>query len=46
MEARNAIIVAAKENLIVRVCVVSDHNAASRWVYDAAAVRMRIYAVA
>lgn len=46
MQARDAIIVATEENLIVWICVVSDHDTAARGVDDMAAVGMRVNAVA
>ena len=45
MQARNAIIVTTKENLIVWVGVVTDYDAASRRVHNAAAVGMRVDAI-
>ena len=46
MQARNAVIVATKEHLVVRVCVVAYHDATTSRVDDAAAVGMRVYAIA
>ena len=45
MQARNAVIMATKEHLVVRVCVVTDYNTTSSWVNDAVAVGVRIDAV-
>ena len=46
MQARNAIIVATKENLIVWVCIVCDDDAAACRVHHAAAVGVRVDTIA